>query len=548
LFFIKNRRAVVQVVLSKGLMLNLAKFIATILFMKNNLQLRLLLLFICSTNLLAQNPNILLIIADDVGTDPIPNYAPDATKAHMPNLENRMNQGLTFDNAWANPLCSPTRASIFTGKYGFRTNVLNAESLSQLSTTETALHQYIDETSNGTYSSCLIGKWHLSGNGNPDDNYPSLFGIDYYAGLLSGGVGNYYNWQLTTNGQSNNTTDYITTTFTDLAINWINQQSQPWFCWLAYNAPHAPFHLPPNNMHTQGNLPTDQASIDANPLPYYLAMLESVDFEMGRIFESIPADVLENTIVIFIGDNGTQGSVAQAPYTMMRSKGSLFQGGVHVPMVISGAGVSRANEREAALINTSDLFATIVEMAGYDLPQIHDSYSFAHLLNDQGLGQRDCAYAEILSDTPKSMGWCARDQTYKYIQFDSLQDRFYNLELDPWEQNNLLMGTLTTAEQEAYDKLSNKCGIGTTTAVYPIYKEDIDLLQIYPNPAQTEITIQWNGSSQQAYYISDVSGKKLQNGTLQTGNNQIVLYDLPAGLYFFRTNEVVKKILKLAAF
>ena len=76
---------------------------------------------------------------------------------------------------------------------------------------------------------------------------------------------------------------YITTKTTDLAIDWINNQDTNWFCWLAYTAPHTPFHLPPTEMHSQEKLSTDQASIDANPQPYFMAMAESMDYEIGRL-------------------------------------------------------------------------------------------------------------------------------------------------------------------------------------------------------------------------------------------------------------------------
>ncbi len=276
--------------------------------------------------------NILLVIADDLGLGPVPGYLVSGTKATMPNLSALMTSGLTFDNVWSNPLCSPTRSTILSGKYGFRTNVLNANSLSQISVNETSLHSFIS----ATHTSSIIGKWHLSGSSNPNPNYPSLLGIPYYAGLLAGSVQNYNAWNLTINGSTNFNNTYITSTITDLAINWINAQSSPWFCWLAYTAPHTPLHLPPLQMHTQGNLPTDSTSIASNPLPYFLAMTESVDYELGRLLDSIAPSILDSTVVIFIGDNGTDGSVIEAPYSPGKSKGSLFQGGINVPMVISG--------------------------------------------------------------------------------------------------------------------------------------------------------------------------------------------------------------------
>ncbi|MFT7604515.1 MAG: arylsulfatase A-like enzyme, partial [Saprospiraceae bacterium] len=168
----------------------------------------LLLIILCNSwiNSSAQSPNILLIIADDVGVDPVPNYPLNAIKANMPNLEALMAEGLTFDNAWSNPICSPTRATILTGKYGFRTNVVNVTDLSQLSTDETSLHEYIDQTSNGTYSSTVIGKWHLNGQMNQNPNYPGLLGIEDFAGLLAGAVNDYDDWSLTMNSQTNNST------------------------------------------------------------------------------------------------------------------------------------------------------------------------------------------------------------------------------------------------------------------------------------------------------------------------------------------------------
>jgi arylsulfatase A-like enzyme len=494
----------------------------------------------------AQSPNILLIIADDVGVDPVPNYPPNAIKANMPKLETLMDQGLTFDNAWANPICSPTRATILTGKYGFRTNVVNVADMSQLSTDETSLHEYIDQASNGTYSSTIIGKWHLNGQMNQNPNYPGLLGIQDYAGLLGGAVNDYDDWSLTINGQTENSTEYITTKITDLAIDWINAQDKPWFCWLAYNAPHTPFHLPPDFMHSQGILPTDSASIANNPLPYYLAMIESVDYDMGRLMDNIPSDELDNTIIIFIGDNGTTGSVVQAPYVMNRAKGTLYQGGIHVPLVVSGAGVNRVNEREEALINMTDLFSTIVELTGTDLPQIHDSFSFADLLENGGEGPRHCMYSEVASDTPTS-GWTARDHTYKLISFDNGQNRFYNLIDDPYEENNLLPGGLNAMEQASFDNLQNYF---TSPCADPIldvvedFKTSSALLKISPNPAHTELFLEWDNTKKQAYLIFDLMGRLVQTGELSPGRNNISIKELNAGLYVIKIDGLARKFIK----
>lgn len=391
-------------------------------------------------------PNILLIIADDLGIEATPGYAIGSTKPHMPHLEKLVHEGITFDQVWAYPLCSPTRASILTGRFGYRTGVLNAETESTIPITETTLQTALDEATNLAYSHAIIGKWHLS---NMEPTRPTDMGVGYYAGLLSGAVQDYFTWPLTQNGQTAQYSGYITTKITDLAIEWIGDQTKPWFCWVAYTAPHVPFHLPPDTLHTQGSLPTDQTSIDANPLPYFMAMIESIDHEMGRLMNHIPADQLENTIVIFIGDNGSPLQVLQSPYTTGQGKGSLYQGGLHVPMIIAGKGVTRKNQREAGLISSTDLFVTILELAGVTKPQSEDSYSFYPTLSLANAGKRSYLYSEILNASPNKSGFTVRDASYKWIQFDNGQEEFYNLIQDPYEQSDLLGGILTPDETAA---------------------------------------------------------------------------------------------------
>lgn len=398
------------------------------------------------------HPNILLVIADDLGIEATPNYPIGDIKPHMPTLESLASSGITFDNVWANPLCSPTRATILTGRYGYRTGVLNPESASIIPATEQSIHKYLDENTNQSYNHALIGKWHLSYN----YNRLSQMGIGYYAGNLLGAISDYFEWALTENGNTEQFSGYATSKTTDLAIDWINSQDKPWFCWLAYNAAHTPFHLPPDHMHSQGSLPSDPATINANPMPYFLAMTESIDYEMGRLLNAIPPSVKDNTLVIFIGDNGSHKQVIQPPYTPSQSKGSLFQGGINVPMVISGKGVSRMGERDENLINSSDLFATIADVAGVNVNNYEDSQSFKPLLSSAAQGSRDYCYAEYWSDGSDVSGYAVRNDQYKLIQYDSGTQLFFDLMNDPFEQQNLLSGSLTSVQNENLQVLINK--------------------------------------------------------------------------------------------
>lgn len=396
--------------------------------------------------------NILLIIADDFGLDACPNYPIGNIKPNMPNLEKMMQDGITFDNFWSFPVCSPTRASILTGKYGVKTGVLNASNAATIKSSEKTLHQFLDEKTNAAYAHSIIGKWHLSNN---EPNRPTEMGIGYYAGILGGGVSSYSDWQLVENGQSSNSTDYITTKISDLAIDWIEEQNKPWFCWLAYTAPHTPFHLPPAHMHTQGDLPEDEESIEANPTPYYMAMLESLDYEIGRVLASLSEEERKNTTIIFIGDNGTPGQVIQSPFVSNRSKGSIYQGGIAVPLVVSGDGVSRKGVRDESLINSTDLFTTIAQMAGSDQLTYENSNSFFPLLTQKKSHSRVYNYSEVLNNTPTKTGYTIRNATNKLLILDNGAERFYDLSVDPFENDNLI-NKLSTAQQAEYELLKTE--------------------------------------------------------------------------------------------
>ena len=153
---------------------------------------------------------------------------------------------------------------------------------------------------------------------------------------------------------------------------------------------------------------------------------------MGRIFNSISSEDLENTVIIFLGDNGTPGQVVQQ-YHSQRAKGSLYKGGINVPMIISGKGVNRVNAQEDALISTVDLFATISELCGISTDEIHDSISFKELLNSSGSNDRSNIYSEVGNNY-----FAIRNSTHKYMSFEDGSEALYDLEENPFEMPNLL--------------------------------------------------------------------------------------------------------------
>ncbi|MEM9683755.1 MAG: sulfatase-like hydrolase/transferase [Pseudomonadota bacterium] len=404
---------------------------------------------------MAAPPNILLVIADDMGLDASPCYDIGGEKPDMPVLEALCRDGLVFDNLWAEPMCSPTRATILTGRFGFRTGVTRPASLrfgGGIRTDELSIQKLLDEKAPTPYAHAVIGKWHLSDSENGGDDNPERMGVGFYSGFISGSLPDYFDFPLTTNGVTTQAKTYATTLFTDIAIDWVAKQRQPWFLWLAHTAPHSPFHVPPAGLHKR-DLDDAPAAIKADPLPYFLAALEALDHELGRLLDSLSPEVRANTVVFFIGDNGSPSRTAQRPYTRQTAKGSLYPGGVRVPFVAAGAGVTRKGEREAALVNTSDFFATVADLAEVRATEAEDSISFKPLLASSSGGKRTYTYSDLQADRParlaRNSGWTVGDGRYQYLWLDQGGRYLFDTSADPGGAVNLLQNGAADAESIA---------------------------------------------------------------------------------------------------
>lgn len=390
-------------------------------------------------------PNILLIIADDQGLDASAQYTVSQDPPNTPVINALASRGITFDNAWATPSCTTTRGSIISGQHGINSGVTTTPSLMDPNTL--TLQRYLSNTSSDVdYATAVIGKWHLAGGNSIDQlMHPNESGVDYYAGNIAGTLDDYSSWPLTTNGTTTESNVYHTTAVTDLAIDWIEQQQDPWFMWLAYVSPHAPFHLPPDNLHTR-NLSGDAADIENNPRDYYLAAIEAMDTEIGRLLDTLPASTIDDTLIVYIGDNGTPRAVVDvAAYNASHAKNSLYEGGLRVPMVVAGSGVNRLNERESALVNTVDIFPTVAQAAGLPEPTGLDGQSFLNLLSDSNTAVRRFNYSEFVGT--QANGWTVRDESMKLIVFEDGTRELYDLVNDPMENSNLIDQADTYSEK-----------------------------------------------------------------------------------------------------
>jgi arylsulfatase A-like enzyme len=399
------------------------------------LKLLFFLFFYTSTILSQQqSPNILLIIADDLGVDAIAGFGVDSDLPNTPTLDSFRENGLSFTNCWAAPQCTPTRASIMSGKYGVKTGVLRPPTV--LETSHTSLFTKIKEESPTDYSMAVIGKWHLGGSNTSNSSHPTDSGVPYYEGVFTSQVDDYYNWTKTnSSGNDEQITEYTTTHFTNNAISWVANQTKPWFLWLAHVAPHAPFQNPPEGTYT---------TTPINDSTTYLSMIENMDYETNRLLESMDESTLENTVIIFIGDNGTPGKT-NTYWPTGHAKSSLYEGGIRVPMIITGKSVERVNEVEVSLVQATDLHATILELAGVQLlGGTENSLSLKPNLSAQNQIKRQIVYSDYESGGVVS--WATRTTKYKLIEDENGREEFYDLENDLLESNNLINSL--TSEQE----------------------------------------------------------------------------------------------------
>jgi arylsulfatase B len=447
------------------------------------------LFFLALISAVQAGNNVLLIIADDFGTDAQSLYNPTANTAPTPNINSLASTGVRFTNAYACPLCSPTRACMITGRLGFRSGVgtvVSVASGNSLPASELTLPEVITQNNGLGIQSASFGKWHLNA-GNPTlvANGPNtLGGWPHYAGCTAGALASYTSWQKTINGVTSTVTTYATTDVVNDAVAWINARntaSQPWFAWVAFNAPHSPFHNPPTSLHGYGANPATNAL-------KYRAAVESMDTEIGRLLLSVNS---ATTDVIFIGDNGTPGMVIQSPYNNTRAKDTLYEGGTRVPLIIKGPSVISGGRASDALVHAVDLFSTILEMAEVPLPSnvSLDSKSLMPILANQS-DSRTRLYCELFDQAATTTGGRAiRDDRYKLIRPNSGSDEFYDLLADPAEAANLLPN-MNATQQARYHRLRFNLGAYNVTASPSPLSHGISAsgfsLTVPQNPAATQ--------------------------------------------------------------
>jgi arylsulfatase A-like enzyme len=365
----------------------------------------------------AEKPNFVFILADDLGWRDVGFNG--STFYETPNLDRLAREGMRFTQAYAAcSVCSPTRASILTGKYPARLHLTDwlpgrpdrpDQKLSRpaiiydLPTGEVTFGKALKEAG---YRTAFIGKWHLGGPGH----WPDAYGFDVnIAGCTMGHPPSYFSPYKIPTLKDGPKGEFLTDRLTDEAVKFIeNSKDKPFLLYLSHYSVHTPLQakkeliakyktkaekLQPSKepeFLPEGKMQARQIQNQ----PVYAAMVQSLDESVGRVLDELKELGLDkNTIVVFTSDNGGLSTAERSPTSNMplrAGKGWPYEGGVREPLVVKWPGITKAGSVSDYQVISTDYYATFLEMAGLPArPAQHmDGISFAPVLKGKSMNER----------------------------------------------------------------------------------------------------------------------------------------------------------------
>jgi arylsulfatase len=419
-----------------------------------------------ANNLAGSRPNIILIVTDDQGFGDLACHGNPIIKT--PHLDKLHAASTRFTDFQVSPTCAPTRCSLMTGRHEFKSGIthtiLERERMSLAATT---LPQVLKTAG---YSTGVFGKWHL---GDEDQYQPEKRGFDEVYVHGGGGIGQtypgscgdapdnqYFAPAIRHNGKFVKTEGYCTDLFFAQAIHWIESQraaSQPFFAYIAPNAPHSPLVSPGPKYdaiyarESIGDKPLNEGDVS------YYAMISNIDDNVGRLLDKLGnLGIHEETLVIFMTDNGgTHTHLFSAG--MRAGKNSPYEGGTHVPCFWHWPGKLKSGVDIDRLAAHIDLFPTLATLAGAELKGLEvDGRNLLPLLVDprtewpdrfifvhQGRWPRGAA------DDAKFTNCAVRNERFRLVNNAEL----YDISVDPGETTNVIVEypEVTGAMRAAYD-------------------------------------------------------------------------------------------------
>jgi arylsulfatase A-like enzyme len=408
----------------------------------------------------AERPNVLLVITDDQGFGDLGVTGNPVVRT--PNIDQFAKQSAWLKHFYVCPVCSPTRSSLMTGLYNYRTGVV--DTFIGRSMMRPGIPTLPEQLAASGYRTGLFGKWHLG------DNYPMRpedRGFQQTLWHHGGGLAQpsdapgtdpktaYFNPTLTRNGREVKTSGYCTDVFTDAAIDFIRADAKkPFFAYVAYNCPHGPFEVPAKWSARYHKLDLSPAAfpkigqpwagrkLNTDAIADAYGMIENIDANFARLLKAVGDD----TLVIFMTDNGPGGVRFNAG--LRNRKGTVYEGGVRVPCYVRWPGKTRPGqvvEQPAAHI---DLAPTLLHACGAKTPTGLDGRDISSLLKGEKADwpDRTLFFQWHRGDAPeKFRAFAARGPRYKLVQAAGVPENakwtpkfeLFDLQSDPFEEHDL---------------------------------------------------------------------------------------------------------------
>jgi len=362
-------------------------------------------------------PNLLVIVVDDLGWAGVGFHAPSMP---TPNLDRLAKEGTELDRFYAYPVCSPTRAALLTGQMPRRfgiVNPLNGQDRG-VPAGEVTLPSVLHDAG---YTTALIGKWHLG-----TASSPQKAGFDHFYGFLSAST-DYFkhtakngrlDWQR--DGTSVEEEGYSTYLLADEAVRQIKARDakKPFYIQLNFNAPHDPLAAPAELVEKRG---------------LYKAVVEAMDIGVGRVLDALDVEKLrENTLVVFLSDNGASGAEGGSNAPMRGGKGSVYEGGIHVPAVVRWTGKLAAGAHLAQPMCVQDLLPTLATAAGAKIPEaakLDGASQWVAISSGKPVEREPFVIA--------SFDNAVYDGAWKLILLEGGTRALFNLASDPSERNDV---------------------------------------------------------------------------------------------------------------
>ena len=432
---------------------------------KSKLILFLSLCFGFSTPGKSQNPpknkpNILIILTDDQGYHDVSYYGTEDLQT--PNIDALRKDGMRFDNFLTNsPVCAPTRAALLSGRYPDRVGVPGLirfhpeNNWGYLDPKTVLLPQKLKEAN---YHTAHIGKWNL---GLESPNLPNQKGFDLFYGWLEDMMDDYMIKRrhsknfMRLNNEIIDPPGHATDLFTEWAVDYISEQAkdeQPFFLYLAYNAPHFPVQPPKewSDRVRQRNpgLPEKRSNL--------IAFIEHLDNGIGKVITSLKeSGQYENTIILFTSDNGGHLPDLANNGPLRDGKQSMYEGGLRVPTFVSWPSQIAAGSSTNQLNLSMDIYPTVIQLAGVEINHTVEGRSFLNTL----LGNTEAEEERVVYFTRREGGLTYGGKAYhalrkgdwKLLQNSPYQPmELYNLKTDPKEENDLIK-----SEPEIYKEMNS---------------------------------------------------------------------------------------------